>query len=397
VEKSGFTFAESSYKNEILMNGRSIFTPRNLIGFILIVLFSFEKAAHAADPWPDDKSVFPDKHWAKKNPKDVGMDDKKLDAFRKATEAKEGCIIRHGHLVYQWGEISTVRRFASAYKPVNSTMLLFALKEGLIDSVDDQIRPWVQKVFSDKDLVEKDRTMTFRHLCNMTSGYALPENPGDAWGYNDRGIALKRMLLYGFDKSGNGHYGVFNEGSEEAQRNPNRLGALQFEDNPDFKGGSGELSVRDFARIGWFWHNKGNWKGLQLLPRSYFDDYMKSQVPTKLPRTQGGENEYLGVWPEGGGTNQTPHGPGAYGFNWWFNPDHRLLKDVPSDIIHANGNWNKRALTIFPSLDMVVVWNEGPWGQDGEGLDVIPDLNNMLKLLVEAVVDAGTKKKRLHP
>jgi hypothetical protein len=123
----------------------------------------------------------------------------------------------------------------------------------------------------------------------------------------------------------------------------------------------------------------------------YFDEYMKPQVPAGLPRTEGGNNDYLEAWPFGGGTEQTPHGPGEYGFNWWFNPGHRLLKDVPSDIIHANGNWNKRALTIFPSLDMVVVWNEGPWGQDGEGPDVIPDLNNMLKKLVEAVADTGAE------
>ena len=38
-------------------------------------------------------------------------------------------------------------------------------------------------------------------------------------------------------------------------------------------------------------------------------------------------------------------------------------------------------------LDMVVVWNEGPWGQNGEGPDVIPDLNMMLHKLLEAVVE----------
>jgi len=70
------------------------------------------------------------------------------------------------------------------------------------------------------------------------------------------------------------------------QTHPDRLGALQFEDKPNFKGGSGKLSVRDFARIGWFWHNRGIWQGRQLLPRRYFDEYMRVQVPTDLPRTQ---------------------------------------------------------------------------------------------------------------
>jgi len=359
--------------------------------FLTIVLVLIPVSLSAQSNRALIEHIFPGEHWVEKSPEQVGLNADKLDAFRKITKAKEGCVIRYGYLVYKWGDISTVRRFASAYKPINSTMLLFALKEGLINSVDDPVRPWVQKVFSGKDLVSKDRAMTFRHLCNMTSGYALLEKPGDAWGYNDRGIALKRMLLYGYDQSGDGPYGVFGEDSESAQRNADRLGALQFEDNPIFQRGSGKLSVRDYARIGWFWYNKGKWKGRQLLSSDYFDEYMKPQVPAGLPRTQGGENEYLGVWTEGGGTNQTPHGRGTYGFNWWFNPEHRLLKDVPEDIVHANGNWNKRALTVFPDLGIVVVWNEGPWGQNGEGADVIPDLNNMLKMLGEAVVDTGIK------
>lgn len=351
----------------------------------LVVWMSVGTTVRAADRWPGET-------WPTASPESQGLSSSKLNAFKKATKAKDGCVIRHGYLVYKWGDVSRVRRFASAYKPVNSTMLLFALKEGLIKSVDDPVRPWVKRVFSGKDLLPKDRAMTFRHLCNMTSGYALPERPGEAWGYNDRSIMLKRMLLYGYEKSGGGPYGVFGEDSETAQTHPGRLGALQFEDKPDFKGGNGRLSVRDFARIGWLWHNKGKWKGRQLLPRSYFDRYMKPQVPTSLPRTLGGKvNDYLGVWSGGGGTDQTPHGQGEYGFNWWFNPGRRLLKDVPPDIIHANGNWNKRTLTIFPGLDMVVVWNEGPWGQDGEGADVIPDLNNMLKKVVEAVTDKDAR------
>lgn len=217
------------------MLNRASFKTLDILWVTLMVWFSVGSTVHAAIPWPGERwpaaspesqglsspiidavldlPIFPDKHWAEKSPSQAGMDAEKLNALKNATQAKEGCVIRHGNLVYQWGDISTVRGFASAYKPVNSTMLLFALKEGLIDSVDDRVRPWVQKVFTGKDLAEKDRTMTFRHLCNMTSGYALPEKPGDACGYNDRGIALKRMLLYGYEKWGNGTYGVFNEDS----------------------------------------------------------------------------------------------------------------------------------------------------------------------------------------
>lgn len=331
----------------------------------------------------EESPVFPGEHWATKAPAEAGLDAAQLDRFRERTMARDGCVIRHGYLVYAWGNVSEPQQWGSAIKPVNSTMLLFAMKEGRVQSPDDPVRPWVQKVFPGNDLLEKDRTMTFRHLCNMTSGYALPEAPGAAWGYNDRGIALKQSLLYGLDGP-DGPFGVFGEEGRGAQGSPERLGALQFEDAPRF-GGRTHMSVRDFARIGWFWRNRGNWQGRQLLPRDYFDANMRSRVPADLPRTQGGMNDYLPLPKFGGGTNQTPHGPGAYGFNWWFNPGRCLLKDVPEDIIHANGHWNKRTMTVFPSLDAVVAWNEGPWAEDGEGPNVIPNLNAMLSSFVAAV------------
>ena len=43
---------------------------------------------------------------------------------------------------------------------------------------------------------EKDRSMTFRHLGAMTSGYARPEPPGAAWSYNDYAIQLYQKTLF---------------------------------------------------------------------------------------------------------------------------------------------------------------------------------------------------------
>jgi len=100
------------------------------------------------------------------------------------------------------------------------------------------------------------------------------------------------------------------------------MAALEFEDGSIFgsRGGYGvHASVRDFARIGWLWLNKGDWKGRQLVSRSHFDNFMKPGVPGNLPRTSSGGSDYLGVGTLGGGSNQTPFGPGIYGFNWWFN------------------------------------------------------------------------------
>ena len=97
--------------------------------------------------------------------------------------------------------------------------------------------------------------MTFRHLADMVSGYGRVEPPGEAWAYNDWAIDLYLKTL--FD-------GVFQERPNSAAQNAARLGPLQIEDGSFFGSRDGyglKMSPRDFARIGWFWLNRGAWKG----------------------------------------------------------------------------------------------------------------------------------------
>ena len=119
--------------------------------------------------------------------------------------------------------------------------------------------------------------MTLRHLASMTSGYARPEEPGKAWAYNDYAIQLYQKTL--FDK-------VFLEPPDVAFHQPQRFGA----------GVAGWLRVSQIesadaarrcaiSRVAWFWLNRGNWNGGQILPRAYFDDNMRPQVPRDLPVT----------------------------------------------------------------------------------------------------------------
>ena len=63
--------------------------------------------------------------------------------------------------------------------------------------------------------------MTLHHLANMTSGYALPERPGAAWGYNDYAITLYNKSL--FER-------VFKQKPDVVVRAASRLGVLQFQD-----------------------------------------------------------------------------------------------------------------------------------------------------------------------
>jgi CubicO group peptidase (beta-lactamase class C family) len=322
------------------------------------------------------ENAFPGAAWEFKTPAEVGLDPAKLDEFA-GNVGGVGVIVKDGYIVKAWGNQTAKSDWASASKPVISTLLFFAMQEGKVPSVDAPVKDWGW------ELIPKDQGLTFRHLANMTSGYALPEAPGTAWGYNDYGTMLYAKTLA---------ERVFDEGSMNAAAlQAQRLGALQFEDGSLFSARKGfgiSTTARDFARIGWFWLNKGNWNGEQLLPNSFFDSYMTPDVPIDLPRTAGGTNDYLSIGSFGGGTNQTSHGPGIYGFGWWFNdvvPDSGNLAwpDAPADTIQANGHWGKEVLTIIPSLGMVVA-ARGNWGSFDPG-NASAGMNQNLKLLKEAV------------
>jgi len=192
-----------------------------------------------------DEVVFPAEHWQTKAPAELGLDAAKLDAVAEALGGR-GCVIKDGYVVKTWGSQEEISDWFSSAKPVLSTLLMFAVQEGLVPSVDAKL------VDSGWPLSEKDRTMTFRHLGAMTSGYARPEAPGAAWSYNDYAIQLYQQTL--FDK-------VFKQSPEEAVAAPARFGALGLEDGLKFRKKNRRISasVRDFGRIAWLWLNHGRW------------------------------------------------------------------------------------------------------------------------------------------
>jgi CubicO group peptidase (beta-lactamase class C family) len=316
--------------------------------------------------------AFPGKSWEQREPAQLGLEVGKFDQFA-TNVGGDGVVIKDGYLVKSWGERTSHKWWASASKPVLSTLLLLAVQEQKLPSMDAPVKS------VDWELSPKDSTMTFRHLANMVSGYACAEAPGAAWGYNDFAIQLYARSL---EK-------VFHQSLEEAFQQ--RMAALQFQDG-EFFGGRGGLSVaaspRDFARLGWLWLNRGRWKGKEVLSEELFVEHIKPGVPADLPRTATKTaNDYLGIGTYGGGTDQTKYGPGVYGFNFWFNErctsGERVWPAAPADTYQANGMWNRDTVTIFPSLRMVVAVRGAKPGKFEPGK---PDgtYNINLKLLVDA-------------
>lgn len=290
---------------------------------------------------------FPGKHWEERSPESLGLDAQKLDRFAERIGG-DGCIVRDGYLVKKWGNVDSHKDWASAAKPVLSTLLLLAVEKGRLAHVDVPVAKlgW--------SLSAKDQSMTFRHLANMTSGYSCGEAAGKAWGYNDFAIQLYAKSL---EK-------VF--GGSLNQAFTQNFAEIEFEDG-EFFGSRHGLGVsatpRDFARLGWFWLCRGIWNGHPLIGTSLFDEFIRPGVPAGLPRTSQKGNDYLAVGSYGGGTNQTPYGPGCYGFNFWFNErtstGSRVWPGMPADTYQSNGMWNRDTVTVIPSLRTVIVVRGG--------------------------------------
>ena len=211
---------------------------------VVLPLVSFLSSVSAPAIFAQEEVVYPGVHWELKRPDEVGLDAELLDQFA-VRVGGDGCVIRNGYLVKSWGEVARHKDWASAAKPVLSTLLLLAVEEGKLASVDARL------VELGWELSSKDASMTFRHLANMVSGYGLGEPPGEAWGYNDFAIQLYAKSL---EK-------VFGESLDSALRH--RLAALQFEDGEFFgsrKGTGVTASSCDFARLGWLWLQRGRWK-----------------------------------------------------------------------------------------------------------------------------------------
>ena len=291
------------------------------------------------------QDVFPGEEWQVAKPEEVGLEKAGLKEFAQRVGGA-GCIIRYGRMVYQWGAVTENRDWASASKPVLSTLLLLAVHNKRVPSVHTRVASlgWPLK--------GKDQGMSLWHLANMTSGYACPEAPGKAWGYNDLGIQLCAKSLER----------IFQSPLDEAGRR--YLGALQFQDGEIFGSRRGlgvVLSPRDMGRLGWFWLKEGRWERTKLISNRLFNANVKVNVPPSLARTASkvDVDDYLGIGSYGGGTNQTPTGPGYYGFCFWFNTmltnGERVWPSAPRDAFQANGAWNRDMVTVYPSLRMVVV------------------------------------------
>jgi len=101
--------------------------------------------------WRQDRGeAYPDVRWEMRTPEQAGLSRVELDALRDFVGGR-GCVVRHGYIVYSWGDQSKSADIASAVKPIISTLLLFALQEGKLKSVDDKVSDFEPRLKSSND------------------------------------------------------------------------------------------------------------------------------------------------------------------------------------------------------------------------------------------------------
>jgi CubicO group peptidase (beta-lactamase class C family) len=335
------------------MLSRNLRIPGFLVGLGMI--------SAAAGPGAS-AGVFPGATWPTASPAAVDLDPTRL-ADLAAHVGGSGVVIRHGYLVYEWGAGGTkTGDWASASKPLLSTLLFLADSRGLTT-----IHTPMADVMAEGSA--KDEAITFFHLANMISGYSRGEEAGWAWAYNDYAINL-----YG--------YALCREvfGQNPSSVVATELDFLGFEDSPTISdaqyGRIKIMSIRDFARLGLLWLNRGTWNGTSRIPSSYFD-LVTNQVPAGTPRTtaNGPESWDLGTY--GGTDDQGGYGPGHYGMNFWVNTS-GMWPGVPTNVYAAIGHGGQKTCVVMPDLDLVAC-GLGSWGAPGDAHST-----EALQLLVEA-------------
>jgi len=330
--------------------------------------------------------VYPGKKWQAKSPGKVGLEAEKLKELSHYAGGF-GCVVRHGYMVYTWGDAGRRKDVASAAKPVYAHFLFKAVEEGRISSVDEKVGKWEPRLNQiNQKLDYKDRNITWRHLANQISCYGLTEKPGTAFAYNDWQMALFWDTL--FQKV----YGAAYKTVDRKVLRPKLTDLLECQDSPTFmafgtKDRPGRLAIspRDFARFGLLYLRKGKWKGKQLISKEHATMAVTSSLANSIPRTAGKQAQMIpgqrSIGSRNIPDNQCDH-LGSYSWLWWTNGIDREGKrhwpDAPIDTYGCFGHGGLRAMVVVPSLDLIISWNDTRIrSREME--------NHVLKLLKEAV------------
>jgi len=254
---------------------------------------------------------WPTTAWQTSTPEEQGIDAAKLAAGLQAIRQRglnlhSVLIVRNGKLVLDASfypyDGKTVHDQASVTKSVMTTLIAMAVDQGKLKLDDPLLAFFPDRTIANRDAA-KER-ITVRHLASMSSGldctaandeetlhameqskdfvqFALDRKmisePGKQFVYCSPGMHLLSAVL----QKATGMTAL-----AFAQQNlftPLGIQDVIWPTDPQgFNHGWGDLYLhpRDMAKLGFLWLNRGQWAGKQLVPQSWVEIAVKTQLKT---------------------------------------------------------------------------------------------------------------------
>lgn len=306
-------------------------------------------AQQNTQPWPT-------KEWATSSPEEQGMSSERLARlveFGGSNGMDSLLVTRHGRIVleatYAPFRAGLKHRINSSTKAVISTLIAMAIRDARLDSTDRR----VMEFFSDRTIANLDdakKTITIRHLLDMTSGFEWTEGldgiPRSFFAMEasrdwqqyvlDRPMATAPGTVFYYD-SGNSHLlsAILTKVTSKSALDYARgelFGPLGIEDvtwrgDPQGISGGGAglyMHPRDMAKIGYLYLRDGTWEGKQILPAAWIEGVRKADVDMR----------------------ETWATELRYGSQFWVMPGRNAYLTV---------GYDRQLIVVMPKLDMVAV------------------------------------------
>ena len=300
-------------------------------------------------PWPT-------KTWATSSPEAEGMSSEalaRLVDFGASNAMDSVLVTRHGRIVldatYAPFQAGLKHRMYSTTKSVTATLIALAIRDGKLDGTDRRVVDFFPEL-TIANLDERKKSITIRHLLDMTSGLdwkeglsgeptsyiAMAGSPNWVQYILDRPMVAAPGTVFYYN-TGNSHLlsailGKVTGRSALDYARETLFGPLGIEDiiwraDPQGIPGGGNglyLQPGDMAKFGYLYLRNGQWEGKQIVPASWIDAVRTADVDM----------------------NESWATRLRYGSQFWVIP--------PKDVYMAVG-FHRQLIVVMPRHDIVVV------------------------------------------